>query len=259
MNGTEIAVFMAAIGVIGVLSWFFFGTKEAKPAMTTEDGIQEITVRVEGSYQPDVIRVEAGRPVRLIFDRREDTGCSDTVILPDLGLSKPLPAFAKTVVEFVPEQAGELGFSCGMNMYRGKLIVTPASAEPLLGAATEQKNIALDARADLAITGMTCAACVSRVEKAARRVPGVTDATVNLLANQGAFAYDPSQTAPSAIIAAIEKIGYEAAPLTPETPKTDHASEGRALAKRFWTAALLTLRFCWARWGWIWACPSHPG
>ena len=70
-------------------------------------------------------------------------------------------------------------------------------------------------RADLTITGMTCAACVSRVEKAARRVPGVTDAAVNLLANRGTFSYDPAQTSPSAIAAAIEKIGYEAAPLTP--------------------------------------------
>ncbi|MDQ2800353.1 MAG: heavy metal translocating P-type ATPase, partial [Armatimonadota bacterium] len=95
--------------------------------------------------------------------------------------------------------------------------------------------------ADLAITGMTCAACVSRVEKAAQRVPGVTDATVNLLANQGAFTYDPAQTTPNAIIAAIEKIGFDAAPLTPETPKMDHAAEGRALARRFWTAAVLTV------------------
>ena len=97
------------------------------------------------------------------------------------------------------------------------------------------------ARTDLAIRGMTCAACVSRVEKAARRVPGVTEATVNLLANQGAFVYDPTLTSPSAITAAIEKIGYEAAPLTLETPKADSVTEGQALARRFGGAALLTL------------------
>ncbi len=96
------------------------------------------------------------------------------------------------------------------------------------------------ARADLVLGGMTCAACVSRVEKAARRVPGVADAAVNLLASRGMFTYDPAQTSPPAIAAAIEKIGFEAAPLTPDSPKTDHAAEGRALARRFWTAALLT-------------------
>jgi len=98
-----------------------------------------------------------------------------------------------------------------------------------------------DARADLAITGMTCAACVSRVEKAARRVPGVADAAVNLLANRGMFSYDPALTSPPVIAAAIEKIGFEAAPLTLDSPKTDHAAASRALVRRFWVAALLTL------------------
>jgi len=98
-----------------------------------------------------------------------------------------------------------------------------------------------DARADLAITGMTCAACVSRVEKAARRVPGVADAAVNLLANRGMFSYDPALTSPPVIAAAIEKIGFEAAPLTPDSPKTDHAAAHRALAQRLGAAAVLTL------------------
>ncbi len=88
---------------------------------------------------------------------------------------------------------------------------------------------------------MTCAACVSRVEKAARRVPGVADAAVNLLANRGMFSYDPALTSPPVIAAAIEKIGFEAAPLTPDSPKTDHAAAHRALAQRLGAAAVLTL------------------
>ena len=98
------------------------------------------------------------------------------------------------------------------------------------------------ARAELVISGMTCAACVSRVEKAARRVPGVGDAAVSLLANSGAFSYDPALTSPPAIAAAIEKIGFQAAPVTPEPPQpTDHGADGRALAGRFWASATLTL------------------
>src|SRR5690349_15286953 len=50
--------------------------------------------------------------------------------------------------------------------------------------------------ADLAIGGMTCAACVNRIEKAMRKVPGVFDAQVNLLSNSGTATYDPSQTNP---------------------------------------------------------------
>src|ERR1051325_2557242 len=102
------------------LLWFFFGKKEAARASVSESGVQEISVRVEGSYQPDLIRVEAGRPVRLVFDRPESTSCSDTVVLPDFGIAQPLPAYAKTAVEFTPDKPGEYNFSCGMNMYRGK-------------------------------------------------------------------------------------------------------------------------------------------
>ncbi len=242
MTIAEIAVLVGGIGMIGLVYWFFFGPKEAKQAVITAGGVQEIQVRVEGSYQPDIIQVSAGRPVRLVFDRREDVGCSDTVVFPDLGLSQPLPAFAKTAVEFTPAKTGELAFSCGMNMYRGKLVVAPASAGPFQGADTPPKEEQISARADLAITGMTCAACVGRVEKAVQRVPGVGEATVNLLANQGAVTYDPALTSPGAIIAAIEKIGYAAAPLASDKPRqTDHDAEGRALAQRFWTAAGLTV------------------
>jgi len=69
---------------------------------------------------------------------------------------------------------------------------------------------------DLSITGMTCAACVNRVDKALRRVPGVGDAAVNLLANQAAVKFDASLAQPASMIAAVEKIGYGAALLTPD-------------------------------------------
>lgn len=237
MNTTEIFVLVGGVALIAGILWFFFGPKGAAKAAVNAQGVQEITVRVEGSYQPDVIRVQAGRPVRLVFDRREDVGCSDTVVLPDFGVTQPLPAFAKTAVEFTPTKDGEYGFSCGMNMYRGKLLVTPAEDAPFLGheeAPTE--------RVDLAISGMTCAACVSRVEKAARRVPGVSDATVNLLANQGAFLYDPKTASPQAIQDAIEKIGYDASPMSEEPQGgPDHETEGRALSRRFWVSVALAV------------------
>lgn len=244
MNTTELVVLLAGLAAIAGILWFFFGPKAAKDAATTEGGVQEITVRVEGSYQPDTIRVRAGRPVRLVFDRREDVGCSDTVVLPDFGVTRPLPAFQKTAVEFTPTKDGEFGFSCGMNMYRGKLLVTPSEGAPFLGNEPASADTAPppSERADMAIMGMTCAACVSRVEKAARQVPGVTDATVNLLANQGAFKYDPQKASPQAIADAIGKIGYDASPLS-DAPQGghDHDSEGQALSRRFWTAAILAL------------------
>ncbi|HET9577966.1 MAG TPA: heavy metal-associated domain-containing protein, partial [Usitatibacter sp.] len=49
-----------------------------------------------------------------------------------------------------------------------------------MSAALPRLQQAGPAVVDLKVEGMTCASCVARVEKALRRVPGVTDASVNL-------------------------------------------------------------------------------
>jgi P-type Cu+ transporter len=61
---------------------------------------------------------------------------------------------------------------------------------------------------ELPITGMTCASCVRRVEKALQRVPGVQGASVNLATEQAAVSYDPAQVAPAQLQAAVENAGY---------------------------------------------------
>ena len=54
------------------------------------------------------------------------------------------------------------------------------------------------------ITGMSCSACSSRVEKAVRKVDGTANVTVNLLTNSMQLEYDEAKTNPAAIIAAVE-------------------------------------------------------
>ena len=60
----------------------------------------------------------------------------------------------------------------------------------------------------LPITGMTCASCVNRVEKALKKVPGVSAAVVNLSSEQAAVSYDAAQVAPSQLLQAVERAGY---------------------------------------------------
>jgi Cu+-exporting ATPase len=60
----------------------------------------------------------------------------------------------------------------------------------------------------LEITGMTCAACVKRVEDAINKVPGVHDASVNLATEKVRVAYLPQETAEADIVHAVEKAGY---------------------------------------------------
>ncbi len=81
------------------------------------------------------------------------------------------------------------------------------------------------------ITGMTCASCVSRVEKALLKVPGVETASVNLATERASI----SGGDPAALIKAVEKAGYAASIRQPDAPAHDHShhhDEDAALLKR---------------------------
>ena len=60
------------------------------------------------------------------------------------------------------------------------------------------------------ITGMTCSACSSRVDKAVTALDGIGEVSVNLLKNSMSVSFDPSITGTQAIIDAVEKAGYGA-------------------------------------------------
>jgi P-type Cu+ transporter len=62
--------------------------------------------------------------------------------------------------------------------------------------------------ASLPVTGMTCASCVNRLEKALGKVPGVTEANVNLATERASVTYDPVQAGPEQLKKAVEKAGY---------------------------------------------------
>ena len=64
---------------------------------------------------------------------------------------------------------------------------------------------------DLAVEGMTCASCVGRVEKALKRVPGVTDAAVNL-ATERAHVTGHGIDAET-LVAAVDRTGFHASPI----------------------------------------------
>ncbi len=87
-------------------------------------------------------------------------------------------------------------------------------------------------RADLDVTGMTCAACVTRVEKALKSVPGVLDARVNLADGHAVVDLaDGSGGDASALIAAVDATGYQAAPRT-DAPNLDREAARVRTEKR---------------------------
>ena len=58
------------------------------------------------------------------------------------------------------------------------------------------------------VTGMTCASCSTRVEKALKKVAGVEAAQVNLATEQATVSFDPQQVRPEQLVAAVEGAGY---------------------------------------------------
>lgn len=84
---------------------------------------------------------------------------------------------------------------------------------------SEQKEIAMQ------VSGMTCAACAARIEKGLKRMPGVTDANVNLATETSNVIYDPAETGTAAIQEKIEKLGYHVV-----TEKAEFDIEGMTCA-----------------------------
>ncbi|MHB1281257.1 MAG: heavy metal translocating P-type ATPase [Acidithiobacillus sp.] len=66
---------------------------------------------------------------------------------------------------------------------------------------------------DLTVVGMTCAACVGRVERALRHLPGVLEATVNLATERAHVRYVPAMVGMDELTTAVSKAGYAAHPV----------------------------------------------
>lgn len=124
MDATNWLVIALGVASIAWVNWYFFLAQrsEGQAAIVAAGGVPEITIAVEGGYEPATIRVSPGTPVRLVFDRRETGSCSEEVVFPEFGIRKFLPAFQKTTVEVTPPAPGRYEFTCGMGMLRGSLI-----------------------------------------------------------------------------------------------------------------------------------------
>ncbi|MFP2905885.1 cupredoxin domain-containing protein [Pyxidicoccus sp. 3LFB2] len=96
------------------------------PAASAEakvGAVQEVTITVQGGYQPSEVTLKQGVPARLRFVRKDSGGCGEELLIPDFGVKRPLPGLSETVVDFVPDKSGTFPFSCGMQMMKGTLVV----------------------------------------------------------------------------------------------------------------------------------------
>jgi len=119
---TDWLVIAAGLAAIAWVYWYFFRAGSAAVAAAGAGGVQEVVVAVRGGYDPATIRVRAGAPVRLVFDRQETSSCSEEIVFGDFGIRRFLPAHQRTPIEVTPPAPGTYEFTCGMSMLRGRLV-----------------------------------------------------------------------------------------------------------------------------------------
>lgn len=123
MTITQIIVNTVGFVLIALIVWYFWLYKREGVQIAEVGGVQEVKINVKGGYDPDVIVVRQGKPVRLHFNRQESAMCSEMVVFDKINQSAKLPEGETVTVEFTPEQKGEIGFQCQMGMLRGKVVV----------------------------------------------------------------------------------------------------------------------------------------
>ncbi|WKW13417.1 cupredoxin domain-containing protein [Pseudogemmatithrix spongiicola] len=125
MSATDWTVILAAVLAIAAVNWWFFvaGQSPAAAVVAESGGPAEVVITVDGGYSPAVVQVRKGERVRLVFDRKDTSSCSEEVVIPAFDVRQFLPSGERTVIEIQPTEAGRFPFTCGMSMLRGSIIV----------------------------------------------------------------------------------------------------------------------------------------
>lgn len=111
---------IAGIILIALIVWWFwlYKPKEA------EVGNNDLVIIVEnGNYSPARIKVPSGEPVELKFMRKDQSPCSETLLIPELQISDTLPLNKLKAIHLPALKPGEYAFHCQMQMYSGQITV----------------------------------------------------------------------------------------------------------------------------------------
>ncbi len=163
----------------------------------------------------------------------------------DLPIGGMTCAACSTRIEKVLNRLPGVEASVNLAAEHARIRLAGADTSPAeVVAAIERAGFSVPAQTvELAIGGMTCAACAARIEKVLRRIEGV-EASVNLAAERARIRYQPGRIDIPELLAAIEKAGFSARVAddrSREEEKARRAAAWQAERRRFYIAAALTL------------------
>lgn len=98
----------------------------------------------------------------------------------------------------------------------------------------------------IAIKGMHCAACVTRIEKTLSRLDGVKSVHVNLATEQGKVIFDRNVTALPQLLERIDSIGFEAKEIERDSGLLHADDDLKKIERSFFLSLILTIPFAWA-------------
>ncbi|MDP2638471.1 MAG: cupredoxin domain-containing protein [Candidatus Levybacteria bacterium] len=98
--------------------WYFLMKKDEVISVT-----DSVDIVVSGGYSPETISVPKGKTTKINFLRKDQSSCLEEVVLSEFKIRKYLPLNEKVSIEVTPNKEGVFPFSCGMNMFHGKIIV----------------------------------------------------------------------------------------------------------------------------------------
>ncbi|WP_421381255.1 heavy metal translocating P-type ATPase [Bacillus salacetis] len=104
-------------------------------------------------------------------------------------------------------------------------------------------------KAEFDITGMTCAACATRIEKGLNKTDGVSKANVNLALEKATVEYNPALVTTSDLVKRVEKLGYGARETVDENPEDTADYREKEIQKqqgKFIFSLILSLPLLWA-------------
>src|SRR5690625_2538178 len=104
----------------------------------------------------------------------------------------------------------------------------------------------IEEKVEFDISGMTCAACATKIEKGIGKMTGVSSANVNFALETITVTYNDKEVQPSDMLAKVKKLGYELRPKEDGQGKIDHKqAEIRKQTRKFIVSSILTLPLLW--------------
>ena len=136
----SLATLLAVVGVVIVLGGCGGAQKEsatseattetakapldAANAVVTDENGTRVTLAVTGDgFEPAMVVVPAGKPVTLVVTRQTDRTCATELVMKEHNINLALPLNQAVEAMFTPAAAETLTYACGMDMYKGKIVV----------------------------------------------------------------------------------------------------------------------------------------